>query len=189
MAWELLATAGGIITAGVGAYTKVIKPILAEEKKRKAEVLKKITEIRNELSLNGGSSIKDAIGRIEGMVKGLDIRIGGLEENQRAILNLNNVAYWVSNDKGECIEASPALCKLLGRAESEIKGNNWAAWLIDEDKKRIYESWIFSVEQKSAFDEIYSFIKPDGTKVKVWGLAFHKETGGTFGKIEVYNEN
>jgi PAS domain-containing protein len=189
MAWELLATIGGVITAGVGAYTKVVKPILEEEKKRKAELLQKIDDIKGELSFNGGGSLKDVVYRIEGKIIRLDSRIGSLEENQRAILNLNNVAYWVSNELGECVEASPSLCKMLGRSESEIKGNNWASWLVQNDKKRIFDAWEYAIKNKMTFDEIYSFIKPDDSIVKVWGLAFHKEDGGVFGKLEIYNEN
>jgi PAS domain S-box-containing protein len=184
MAWEIIAASAGAITAVATAYTKVVRPFLVEEKKRKEELIKKINEIKGELTFNGGSSLKDAVYRVEGNISQLTKRVGSVEENQRAILNLNNIAYWISNNKGECVEASPGLCKLLGRSESEIVGNNWAAWLVSEDKRRVYDAWEHAMNHHITFDEIYSFVKPDGTIIEVWGLAFHKEDGGVFGKLE-----
>lgn len=185
---EISGLVSGVGGAGWWVYKQILKPKMAEAKKQKRKledliqaVHDKTDRIEAELSFNGGGSIKDAIFRIE-------TRLDELTETQKISLNLQNVSYWISNEKGECTYASPALCKLIGRTEDEIKGNNWAAWLVKEDKERIYDSWMFSVEEKSPFDEIYSFQKDDGTIVKVWGLAFHKQVNGKhsgiLGKLE-----
>ena len=103
-------------------------------------------------------------------------------------MNLQGIAYWISNEKGECIYASPGLCKVMGRSESEIKGNNWSGWLVPEDKHRIIEAWTFAIDNKTAFDEVYSFKRSDGSIVKVWAQSFpqvkkNNQLGGILGKL------
>lgn len=184
---------GGVCTGGAAIYVKIVKPAITKQKQLEREKLKMIRDIHNELRFNGGGSVKDAIFDLKETTKRINYRLGEIEENQKIAMNLQGLAFWNSNAEGECIYASPALCKIMGRSESEIKGNNWAAWLVFDDKKRIYDAWQFSVKTGSPFDEIYTFQKPDGEEVKVWGLAFHKridgEHLGTLGKlVELKNE-
>lgn len=189
MIGEVIAAIMAVGSGCWGAWVKVVKPILKSQKEKKEQFNRIVNDLHSdlksvkyELTYNGGGSIKDAIHRIEG-------KLIDLSESQKLTLNIQNVPYWLSDNKGECTYASPALCKIMGRSEDEIKGNSWATWLIQEDKERIFESWMFSVENKVPFDEIYTYRKPDGSFVKVWGLAFHKtvngQHSGTMGKLEL----
>lgn len=97
-------------------------------------------------------------------------------------MNIQKVAFWESDENGHCTYASPALCKIMGRSESEIMFSNWTSWLHPDDKERVVSSWQVSVREKASFDEQYRFKKADGSWVKVWGFAFpmHK---GKLGKL------
>ena len=178
---------------GIGwFFTNVIKPYLTRRKRREQDILKKITEIHAELKFNGGSSIKDAIFDIKNQITHIDTRLNGIQENQHVSMNLQGIAFWISNPKGECEYASTNLCKLLGRNESELMGNAWLAWVVPDARERIHESWLFSVENKSAFDEFYTFKRSDGKFQKVWGLAIHRKSvpihACTMGKLEAIGE-
>ncbi len=192
MALETVATLE-VTGKGVGwLWKNVIKPYFYRAKMQRKEMLDKITNIHAELKFNGGTSIKDAIWELKLGMEKIDTRLNGIEENQHVAMNLQGLAFWVSNDKGECVYASTNLCKLVGRNEHDLMGNGWIAWVAKEDKERIFESWEFSVESKSAFDEYYTFVRADGRKQKVWGLAFHKKINGThmgtMGKLEAIGE-
>jgi len=169
-------------------WTKVIKPAITRNKKQKEEVYLMIKQIKSELTFNGGGSIKDAVWDVRNGMAELNKRLDSIQQDQHVALNLQGLAFWISNEKGECVFASTNLCKLVGRTESEILGNNWIAWVIPEDKERVFEAWQFSIENKSPFDERYTFKKADGTLQEVWGLAFHKKISGihhgTMGKLE-----
>lgn len=175
-----------------GLWKNVIKPFLTKRSEEKKKLMQMVDSIHSELKFNGGTSIKDAIWDVKRQLVAIDTKLNGIKEDQHLAMNLQGIAFWVSNEKGECVYASTSLCKLVGRNESELMGNNWVAWLVPEDKERIFESWEFSVENKSAFDEYYTFKKADGTKQKVWGLAFHKKINGihagTMGKLEGIGE-
>ena len=178
---------------GIGWFWKnLIVPRLNKSKLERQEMLAKINSIHDELKFNGGGSIKDAIWDLKKSVTLIDTKLNGIQENQHVALNLQGIAFWISNEQGGCEYASTNLCKLLGRNESEILGNGWVGWVISEDRKRIFEAWEFSVENKSAFDEYYTYKKSDGKFQKVWGLAFHKKIAGihagTMGKLEAIGE-
>lgn len=186
----------GIISLGGticwGAWKYLLKPEIKKAKARKQEVLVKVSEIWSELKFNGGSSLKDVIYKTQKSVENIDYRMAGLEENQRLSMNLQGICYWISDEDGHCIYASPGLCKMLGRSESDLLENNWMAWVHPNDKDNVVRSWLFSVENKTAFDEIYRMKRSDGMYQKVWGVAFPKTVrnnfGGVMGKLTAIEE-
>lgn len=173
-------------------WKNVVKPRIARSRLERQEMLNKINAIHAEVKFNGGGSIKDAIWRLEHSVTLIDTKLNGIQENQHVAMNLQGIAFWISGADGACEYTSTNLCKLLGRNESELLGNAWLAWVVPEDRERIHDAWLFSVENKSAFDEVYTFKKSDRKKQKVWGLAFHKKIAGihdgTMGKLEAIGE-
>lgn len=64
----MIAETIGIITTGGGgiwaAWVKVFRPYWKLQKKKSEERDKKLTEIRDELRYNGGSSLKDMVFQI-----------------------------------------------------------------------------------------------------------------------------
>lgn len=192
MAVETLATLEVTEKGLTWLWKYIIKPFFYRSKMQRKEMLDKINSIHYELKFNDGGSIKDAIWELKSGMEKIDTRLSGIEENQHVSMNLQGIAFWISNDEGECVYASTNLCKLLGRNESELMGSAWLAWIINEDRQRIFDAWEFSVENKSAFDEYYTFKRSDGKKQKVWGLAFHKKINGihagTMGKLEAVGE-
>lgn len=176
---------GGLLWSG---YKWLLKPQIKKAKEKKREYLKKIEDIHAELKFNGGTSIKDAVFKIQDNVSKIVIRMDAMEENQRLSMNLQGIAYWESDDSGLFAYASPGLCKMVGRSESELTGNNWMAWIHQEDKERVLEAWAHSVAHKTAFDEQFRFKMGDGRWVRVWGVAFprvisQKRFGGKMGKL------
>jgi PAS domain S-box-containing protein len=171
------------------AWQKILKPFVSKKKKERKEILSKIQDIHNELKFNGGGSIKDAIWRLENKTDKILIEIDDIKETHKIAMNVEGIPYWISDEEGRYIYASPNLCNIMGHSESEILGNNWTSVIIAEDRERIFSCWNFSVKNRTPFDEIYTFEKTDGSLVKVNGIAFHKTVNGkhtgTLGRLEV----
>lgn len=188
---DLTAIFGVIGSVGGGAWwgwSKVVKPIIRKNKLKQKELLDKINEIHADTKYNGGHSNKDMVTKILDKVEKIEIRLEDIDQNTKLAMNLQGISFWVSDDKGECIYASPGLCKVMGRSESEIKGNGWMGWLHPEDKEKVVDAWKFTVETHSPFDEIYRMKKSNGKWVKVWAQAFPKIKkdnvfGGVLGKL------
>ena len=176
----------------VAFWVKVAKPYLNKRKDKKNELYVMINNIHNELKTNGGSSVKDAILRLETGQHKIIARLDGIDESQKISLNLQGTAFWISDEDGGCSYASPGLCKITGHSESDILGNKWIGWVIPAERERLFEAWLFSVENRTVFDEIYTFKRSDGLYQKVWGLCFHKTVNdnhaGSLGKIDAIGE-
>jgi len=160
---------------------------------KEEEYRKKLDDIHKEMKMDGNGSLKTAVVNLQNGQHQILYRLDGIEENIRTSMNLQGISYWVSDENGEFIYVSPNLCKLMERSESELLGNNWTTWVCAEDKARILDAWNFSVENKSAFDEIFCVRMPNGSKNKVWSTAFpkrvKKDMGGTIGKMVVTEKN
>lgn len=188
---------GGLVW---GLWMKIVKPFLKKrkakqeirERKEKAEesYRKKIDDIHNEMKLDGNGSMKTAIVNLKKVTERIEFRLDGIEEAQKVALNLQGVCYWIGNEAGEWVYASPNLCNLMGRSEQELLSNNWKSWIAAQDKERIVEAWEFSVENKTSFDEMYIIKKSDNSFLKIWSVAFPKigknaYGGGIMGKSVV----
>ena len=183
---DIKATLGIIGTVGAGAWwawTKLIKPAIIAEKKKKKEFYEKMNEMHQELKFNGGSSLKDVVFKIDEKVNNIEIRLDDIDQNTKLAMNLQGISFWISDESGECIYASPGLCKVMGRSESEIRGNGWMAWLHPEDKEKVVAAWKFTVDNHSPFDETYRLKKSNGKWVKVWAQAFPKIKSTVFGGV------
>ena len=180
---------GGVIGVITAIWNKIILPKLRVRSKRNSEVYLMVNNIHKELKFNDGGSIKDAIWDLKKGQDGIFTRLDNIDQTQLVSMNISGVAHWRSNEKGECTYASPTLCKLMGRSESDILINNWVGCLIPEDKERVFSAWKFSVENKTTFDEIYTVKKSDGKLQRVHGLAFHTSVNtqhtGTIGRLSL----
>ena len=143
-----------------------------------------VKQVKDKVFPNGGTSIFDGITRLEKNVAEINSKIDSLEDTQKISLNMQKVAFWVSEKDGLFDYVSPALCRLLKRTESELLGNNWISCLLKADVDRVGDAWEAAIQEKRTFDEIFAFI--DGNEsnniIRVHGLAFHKidKTNGTY---------
>ena len=151
-----LVTAAG---AGWSGWKYVLVPI----KNQCQNVSNAVAIVNRELSNNGGLSIKDRIERIE-------LRILINEARVRASMQLQYVAHWESNTKGECVYASPELCELTGKTQEQIMGYGWVGMISEPFRDRVRHVWDECVRDKREFDMQYEYTHPDGHSIPVRGM-------------------
>lgn len=193
-----------ITSATWALWKKIIKPAILRRKdlihhreensRRMQDALLKLDRVLKEVLPNGGSSLRDSINRveknitlIESNVNAINDKVESLEDTHRIALNMQQIAFWISGKQGEITYASPSMCKLVKRVESEMLGNGWVSCISHEDTKRISEAWEASVEEDRTFDEIYTFTSGDSS-IRVHGIAFHKKNSkgeyiGSYGTL------
>lgn len=133
------------------------------------DLYKKVQIIADEFRPNGGSTLRDAINRIE---EKLSIQ----EQKTTAIIKSFPVGTWVSDKNGKCIDVNKTLCKIMGRTESEIKGDNWSNWIHPDEKEEVFEEWYRCVHNMINFDMTYRFVLPDGKIQRVHAMAYQLRT-------------
>lgn len=175
----------GIITSIVGTfyglYIWVNKRIEVQQKKierekKLFESIHKIDVISSNLEIMRGNNKDEEeslrLKNIEKILENVEIRQMFNEKATTAVLTSLDIGYWESDSRGNCVKVSVGLCKIMDRLEEEILGYNWENCISKEDKERVDLSWKKSVEENKNFNEIYSFVKRDGTLQKVKGIAY-----------------
>lgn len=157
--WFDLLAPFGIVGATIWRFW--LKKRLMEGK----DLYQKIQVIASEFRPNGGSSLRDAINRIEE-------KVSLNEQKTGAIIKSFPVGTWVSDENGRCIDVNKNLCKIMGRTESEIKGDNWSNWIHPDEKEEVFEEWTRCVKNDLNFDMEYRYILPDKSIQKVHGTAY-----------------
>lgn len=149
------AVAGTYITA-IKLYNKKVKPIM--------ELKDKIDAIYMELKPNHGTSIKDAISRIE-------MRQLTFEQKIKAVQMDYEHGVFETNAHGECIYVNRTYTHITGRGLEECKGNGWVLGIHPEDRDMVVEEWEKAVRQKREFSLEYRFLN-DGVTIPVKVSAF-----------------
>ena len=137
--------------------------------KKRLEELKdlytRIKVISDEFRPNGGSTLRDAINRIE-------YRLSVEQQKTMAIIKSMPLGTWLSDRDGKYVDVNRSMCRIMGRTESEILGDNWSNWLHIDDKERVWEEWERSVASKLSFEMTYRFVRPDGKVQRVHAVAY-----------------
>jgi PAS domain S-box-containing protein len=159
----VVAVAGSYLAA-IKVYNKKVKPIM--------ELAEKINVIYMEVKPNHGSSIKDAISRIE-------MRQLTFEQKMKAVQMDYEHGVFEANAGGECVYANRTYSYLTGRSLDECKGNGWILALHPLDRDNVVREWELAVSQQREFSMQYRFVKgSEVIPVKVSAFPIFDLVGG-----------
>lgn len=132
-----------ILGSGWAFWFKIGRPVMAWGF-RTAEIVSKLDKLVAEVSPNGGSSMRDAINRIEAnQVK--------TEERVRILLLDSSDGIWESDAQGMCIWANRTLLNIIDLELHEVVGNGWIAAIQEDQRNRVVLEWRHAVEDKREF--------------------------------------
>jgi len=129
------------------------------------DLYKKVQLIAEEFRPNGGSTLRDAINRIEASVT---IQ----EQKTLAIIKSLPLGTWISDARGKFVDVNKSMCKIMQRTESEIRGDNWSNWIIPAEKEQVVEEWTRCITSDLNFDASFSCVLPNGKIQKVHAVAY-----------------
>lgn len=161
--WESIAVIIASLMAMAPIYNYAIRPMFrflrsqAKAVMLLPELADSMRQIRNELTTNGGSSLKDAVVRIERRQA----------ENTQMIQAMFHHGSFKADTNGSIIDVSKAMCKLFRRSNSELMGNAWITWVAEDDRDDVEREWNKAILGKRDFDEHFSIRMDDRTEVKV----------------------
>ncbi len=113
-----------------------------------------------ELTPNGGSSIKDAVGRIE-------TRQIIFDQKMKALNNDARFGVWESDSTGKVTYANRTYQRITGRSLEDLENWGWVNTISMSDRERVLDDWALSIKQEREFASKFNVIKPDGTNVDV----------------------
>lgn len=154
-----------IIKYGIIPLCKKIKSDYCLLKKCAMNALSIHDIIDKELNPNGGSSIKDALKRIEN-------RLAFMAGKLRAVLSLENEPVWESDVDGRCIWVNHSYLKMTGFDFNYLRNYGWISIINEIDRSRVREEWTQAIADKRIFSCEYTINKQDGIKIKVFGNSY-----------------
>lgn len=184
-----VSTVGGAVVGWVKRNTWVIDPLKRVWTRLaslcpKNENGAKLDLLLKEFRPNGGSSFKDAITRVENAVSLQSEKLLFLQKRSEKRDELNNVANFTTNERGECIAVNKPYLNLCGLSETEVLGNGWANVIADSDREYVFKEWFDAIEHKRDFHlrfkyknnandttlpvKVDAFIVKDGEKIIGW---------------------
>jgi PAS domain S-box-containing protein len=107
-------------------------------------MLTDIRAVKEQVEYNGGASMKDAVKRIEGLVKFHELRMDILDES-------NDRMNFRMDDHGACTFINDAFLKFFGYSEKDVLGFSWESIIADEDIEEVREKWDRAIEKANRF--------------------------------------
>lgn len=143
---EIITLLGGLSGAAgtiYGGYRLLVVPFfqILVKLRRSFELLEKMHE---EFKPNGGSSLRDAINRIETKLL--------VEQNARRAMSVAmDVGMFETDSEGMFVWVNQKFIDFCGLTTDEAKNYGWINGVYEEDRDRVVEEWFSAVKQKRIF--------------------------------------
>lgn len=124
------------------------------------ELLVGLRQLLDEVRPNGGSSLRDAINRIEHR----QIR---LDERAKAMMHEEDKAMFESDAEGNTVWVNRKYQRLVGRTLEDLKGHGWVNTIHPEDREHVNEEWYRAVEEERTFVSNFRVVDPEGNVTHV----------------------
>lgn len=125
-----------------------------------------LNRIQAELHPNGGSSLRDAINRIDIRTKAIEVNTRRLQVSHEVLTEVVDIPFFRSDANGNTTYCSGALCRLAGISSStEYMGMNWLTYVHSDDAHRVKESWLEAIKDKRIFLGSFKIINPYSGKM------------------------
>jgi PAS domain S-box-containing protein len=155
------------------------------------EVLSKLEEmttdikhVKCQVEYNGGSSMKDALRRIEEMVRFHDLRMDILDES-------NDRMNFRMDATGAIIFINDAFLKFFGYSEKDVMDFAWESTIRDSDLKHVQEKWTRAIDKQGRFYDEHGICDIEGICheciVRAYPICEREILKGYYGTIDIKN--
>lgn len=131
----------------------------------------RINRIYQEVTPNGGSSLKDSVNRIE-------TRQLIQEQRQHAYASHLTTPIFETDATGACTWVNKAYLDFVDASQDDILGHGWINFIEYEDQHRVAESWASAIRDKRAFRLEYTMVPPEGPTRVIGETTVIRDSGG-----------
>jgi PAS domain-containing protein len=177
---QIVGVALPIVTPVAYAVFRTIRTRVANVKKMYAAVdtlQATVNSLLKELTPNGGSSLRDAINRIETDIKQVKFL------NKTHLDHAVPTAMFTSDGNGICNWVNRACCEFYDTHPGDLIGTGWENYIEQSERSYVRTEWFRAVNEERAFDMTYTVIAADNIKRKVRCRAFGSRGTGYIGYL------
>ncbi len=107
------------------------------------EIVDTLKNIQKELRPNGGSSLRDAINKIDTKVTALSSKLAAMQASHDIMSDTLNICRWASDVNGKIIFINSPLKRLLGSTDDlSLLGDGWTNSVLKEDRDNTICEWM-----------------------------------------------
>ena len=152
----------------------------------------RLEQIYKEVTPNDGSSLKDAVQRVDRRVGKLENKVEVLKNKTRILVDDLPICIVETDHEGNLTWANSTYLDLTGRTMEELLGTGWINIIPQEEREEVLKYWRSALENKTHFDATFTIQSTNGHKYKVKGHAFPVITDkieGYVGKVKTIMEH
>lgn len=155
------------------------------------------TDIKKELTPNGGSSMKDIITALNDKVSRicdnssyLASQFSRLEALQKSIVNTSEKPTFETDPSGAFVFANKAYLQLVGRSLEDIKNFGWINIIHPDDRMTVKREWESAMADNRNFELTFKIICREKIIYRVYCEAhpIHGDSNGYIGHFEDIEE-
>lgn len=158
---------GQIAAAGAalgGVYRYVLRPVIRLTRKISA-MYDKVEGLVAQFERNGGSSVRDALDRIEASMVVQDSR-------QKILLGLAPFAVVETDETGEVVFVNRTYRMWTGLSDQEAKGEGWVNAIDPSDQERVRRDWADAVAGGRVYEGRFKMVDGRGGHYDVFARAY-----------------
>jgi len=159
-------------------WIKILKPTMKFVHQHE-EVAKSVETIKNELTTNGGNSIKDAVCNLGSTCGRIEDGQKIIEQRTKATLHYIPVALFETDRCGRLTWTNEPFYELTGQTLSDIEGFDWVTYIHEDEREGLVAEWESCLEMNRKFSK--DVMTSDNKEVRLTGFPYklsEEEHGG-----------
>jgi signal transduction histidine kinase len=168
-------------------WVKVIRPILKLINGHEGTI-KTISEIKAELTTNGGNSIKDAIIDLRKTCHRIESHQRIIEQRTKATLHYSDIPLFETDKYGRLIWSNVHLCKFLNSNTSHLEGYDWLSIIKEEDREEVLSEFKSCLNMNRKFTKQTHTINDKNIRMLGYPYKINESEHGGF-LVSILEEN
>lgn len=170
-----------VLFGGIWAYAKLLHGQWKDLKlwfKHAAQAPTAVLEIKKELLLDTGISLRQAVFDLGGNLNKLTMLLNSETKWRRSILDSVDVPIFEADKDGRFMWANTALLELADLEMPQIMGNNWRNFIADQDRRSLVDGWAMAVRDCTNFRVKFRLSANGPDRWMVFNAACNKDEFG-----------
>jgi PAS domain S-box-containing protein len=159
-------------------WIKIIRPTMSFVHKHD-EIAKSVETIKNELTTNGGNSIKDAVCNLGHTCDRIEDGQKIIEQRTKAALHYIPAALFETDGAGRLTWTNEPFYELTGQSLSDMEGFDWLVYIHEDEREDLMTDFESCLEMNRKFSR--DVMTSDDKEVRLTGFPYklsEKEHGG-----------
>jgi len=176
-------------------WRTVLIPLFTAAKKL-GKIYEAVERLQSEFKPNGGSTLKDAIVRLESAITEIRFTQQISQARIKAIIADHACGYFEADKEGRWYWANRTTISLIGRPLGDLLGNGWINAVVQGDQDDVFARYRAAIEQSRDFECTVAFYADESQKSVIPVLVHahplrneKNEVSGYFGVIKPMETN